>query len=90
MSDLRERIAAVIDREVNGLWEPLAVADAVIAELDLENRIASAVQGYAQSEMAAITYHDPLRHRETAYEAMQKLNRDSAAIARYAAKDNDE
>jgi hypothetical protein len=34
MSDsLRDRIAAVIDREVDGLWEPLAVADAVIAEL---------------------------------------------------------
>lgn len=58
-------------------------ADAVIAELDLENRIASAVQGYAQSEMVGIDYHDPMR-RETAYEAMQKLNREAVGIARYA------
>jgi hypothetical protein len=32
----RQRIAAVIDREVDGLWEPLDVADAVIAELGLQ------------------------------------------------------
>lgn len=32
--NLRDRIAAVIDREVDGLWEPLDVADAVIAALD--------------------------------------------------------
>ena len=35
MSDLRTRIAAIIDREVDGLWEPLNVADAVIRELKL-------------------------------------------------------
>jgi hypothetical protein len=36
MSDsLRDRIAAIIDREVDGLWEPLEVADAVIAEMGL-------------------------------------------------------
>lgn len=33
--NLRDRIAAVIDREVDGFWEPLDVADAVIAELGL-------------------------------------------------------
>lgn len=35
MSELRDRVAAIIDREVDGLWEPLGVADAVIAELGL-------------------------------------------------------
>lgn len=35
MSDLRTRIAAIIDREVDGFWEPLDVADAVIRELGL-------------------------------------------------------
>lgn len=30
---LRSRIAAIIDREVDGFWEPLDVADAVITEL---------------------------------------------------------
>jgi hypothetical protein len=38
MSDsLRDRIAAIIDREVDGLWEPLEVADAVIAEMGLRH-----------------------------------------------------
>jgi hypothetical protein len=38
MSDsLRDRIAAIIDREVDGLWEPLEVADAVIAEIGLKH-----------------------------------------------------
>jgi hypothetical protein len=37
MSDsLRDRIAAIIDREVDGLWEPLEVADAVIEALQLQ------------------------------------------------------
>ena len=35
MTDLRTRLAAIIDREVDGFWEPLDVADAVIRELGL-------------------------------------------------------
>ena len=51
MSDeaLRDRIAAVIDREVDrlrlgfpsGRWEPLDVADAVIAELNIASPCAT-------------------------------------------------
>ena len=37
---LRDRIAAIIDREVDGFWEPLDVADALIAALGLrEERV---------------------------------------------------
>lgn len=95
---MRDRIAAVIYGAASQWdahpWDALAghiqalylgQADAVIAELDLEKRITSAVQGYAQSELVGIDYHDPMHH-ETAYGAMEKLNREAVGIARYAMK----
>ena len=52
--NLRDRIAAVIDREVDGLWEPLAVADAVIGEVltpeFLADIIIAAIQKAADNE----------------------------------------
>lgn len=42
MDRLRQRLAAVIDKNVDGKWEPLDVADAVIEEL----RITQATTGY--------------------------------------------
>jgi len=95
MSELRTRIAQALygqilhpvplfdsqPDEVQAAW--LADADAVLAELDLEKRIEIAIQSYAQSEMGALSYHDPHR-RETAYEAMEKLNREAREIGRYA------
>jgi hypothetical protein len=92
MSDLRTRISQMIwQRWVTdmGMSMPTGMADkladAVIAELDLEKRITSAVQGYAQSELVGIDYHDPMHH-ETAYGAMEKLNREAVGIAKYAMK----
>jgi hypothetical protein len=46
MSDLRTRIAAIIDREVDGLWEPLEVADAVFRELGLWKQLSNWHPGY--------------------------------------------
>jgi hypothetical protein len=43
--DLRARVAAIIDREVDGFWEPLDVADAVIAEL-LDKEFGCPVAGH--------------------------------------------
>jgi hypothetical protein len=57
------------------------VADAVIAEVTAA--FSSSIKSYAQSEMAALSYHDPC-WRETAYEAMEKLNGEADQIARYA------
>ena len=90
MSDLRTRIAAALEGEqyVNLLGngydydDLLALADAVIRELDYEERVTSAIQGYAQSEMSALSYHDPLC-RETAYGAMRRLDMEARQIARY-------
>ena len=84
-SDLRDRIAQVLTDFAPTMPKPeiLWCADAVLAELDLENRIEIAIQGYAQSEMGALSYHDPYR-KETAYEAMEKLNREASQLGRYA------
>ena len=38
-ADLRTRIAAIIDREVDGFWEPLDVADVLIRELKLDQPV---------------------------------------------------
>ena len=35
MDELRDRIAAVLDQKVDGFWDPLEVADALISELGL-------------------------------------------------------
>lgn len=38
MDKLQEKIAEIIDREVDGLWEPLKVADVLIRELKLTKK----------------------------------------------------
>jgi hypothetical protein len=87
MSDLRERIAAAVVEKLSKRrdgrveFSPYDVADAVIA--DIGAALLGAIQGYAQSELVGIDFHDPL-HKETAYEAMQKLNRDAQGIVSYA------
>ena len=61
------------------------LADAVIRELDLENRITSAICGYAGSEQMALTYHDANRGG-TEFEALTRLISEAPKIARYAMK----
>lgn len=82
MSDLRTRIAAIIDREVDGFWEPLAVADAVIRELNIwiPPIVASAIHSYADSQLAALSHHG---HPEAIWE-LNRLNNHAASIANYA------
>ena len=41
-----------------------------------------AIEAYASSELAALSYHDPAM-RETAYEAMEKLKQEAPHIADY-------
>jgi hypothetical protein len=87
MSDLRERIAAAVVEKLSKRrdgrveFSPYDVADAVIAEVT--PAFSSSIKSYAQSEMAALSYHDPC-WRETAYEAMEKLNGEADQIVRYA------
>lgn len=42
-----------------------------------------AIQSYSQSERTALSYHDTAM-RESAYEAMEKLNEEAHKIADYA------
>ncbi len=91
MSELRDRIAAVIDQRYNQeaighTYEVcLMAADAVIAELDLENRITSAICGYAGAEQMALTHHDP-NGGGTEFDALTRLMSEAPNIARYAMK----
>jgi hypothetical protein len=83
--NLRDRITDVLADEFKRqgyACEWAVLADAVIRELDYEERVTSAIQGYAQSEMVALSYHDPLCH-ETAYAAMRRLDTEARQIARY-------
>jgi hypothetical protein len=61
------------------------VADAVIAELDLENRITSAICSYAGSEQMALTHHSP-NSGGTEFDALTRLISEAPKIARYAMK----
>jgi hypothetical protein len=49
----------------------------------LRTLITWAIQSYSQSERTALSYHDPAM-RESAYEAMEKLNKEAQSIADYA------
>ena len=64
------------------------VADAVIRELTevIPPIVATAIQSYAQSELAAMSYHGGSRD---AFEAMEKMNGEAAQIARYATTHED-
>lgn len=85
--DLRTRIAAVIanGRMVRSNNE---LADAVIRELTeyIPPIFATAIQGFAQSELAAMSYHGASKD---AFEVMEKMNREALQIAQYATKHED-
>lgn len=99
MSDnLRDRIAAALKAEDESLYicpfdgEPTMasydrLADAVIRELTeaIPPIVASAIQGYAQSELVAISHHG----EASEYEAMKRLDREAMRIARYATTHED-
>ena len=85
--DLRTRIAAAIAKadqdwcSDNNLYEDMA--DAAIRELTdaIPPIVATAIQGYAQSELAAMSYHGGSRD---AFDVMEKMNREALQIANYA------
>ena len=95
MSDtLRTRIAAALLREDQLRVCKLSdadikfMADAVIAELTaaIPPIVATAIQGYAQSELAGMSYHGASKD---AFEVMEKMNREALQIAQYATKHED-
>lgn len=77
--DLRTRIIAALLSED----DVALMADAVIRELTdaIPPIVATAIQGYAQSELAAMSYHGGSKD---VFEAMEKLNQEAAQIANYA------
>lgn len=96
-SDLRTRIAAVMEaHDVNsdcGCPGPITnwfdhMADAVIRELteSIPPIVATAIQGFAQSELAAMSYHGASKD---AFEVMEKMNREALQIAKYATTHED-
>lgn len=90
-NNLRDRIAAAIkqvdDMRVCKLSNAdiKFIADAVIAELDWENRITSAICSYAGSEQMALSHHDPNKGG-TEFDALTRLISEAPKIARYAMK----
>jgi hypothetical protein len=81
---LRDRIAAVLaNKFFSGETTWTGLADAVIAELDLENRITSAICSYAAGEQMALTYHDP-NGGGTEFDALTRLISEAPKIAWYA------
>jgi hypothetical protein len=101
LSDLRTRIIAALEKHaaaeyswgVDGCQcgaetedrQAQHQADAVIAELDLENRITSAICGYAGAEQMALTHHDPNKGG-TEFDALTRLISEAPKIAQYAMK----
>ena len=83
--NLRDRIAAVIRREVP-CHPPAAdrIADAVMEMLTVHIPpiVASAIHGYADSQIVALDYHGD----GSAIEEMRRLNQEAAQIANYATK----
>lgn len=64
------------------------LADAVIRELTdaIPPVVASAIQGWAQSELAAMSYHGGSKD---AFDLMERLNREAMQIAQYATTHED-
>lgn len=100
--NLRDRIAAVLtahpdksdgtccgrqDFATQDEWAA-HVADAVIRELThaIPPIVATAIQGYAQSELAAMSYHGGSKD---AFDLMEKMNREALQIALYATTHKD-
>lgn len=55
----------------------------MIDKTELKAAIANAIRAYSDSERCALSYHDP-NYRESAYEAMEKLEKEANKIAGYA------
>jgi hypothetical protein len=55
----------------------------MIDKTKLKAAIASAIRSYSDSERCALSYRDP-NYRESAYEAMEKLDTEADKIAGYA------
>lgn len=89
MTDLRDRIVAAINGvdDWRGVTDPTILADAVIRALTeaIPPIVASAIQGYVQSELAAISHHG----EASEYEAMKRLDREAMQIALYATTHKD-
>ena len=55
MPELQDRIAAVIDREIDGVWETLDVAIALIEALGLKPQVEKSGVGCDQCEPITLT-----------------------------------
>ena len=94
MTDLHSRITAALLREDQLRVCKLSdadikfMADAVIRELteSIPPIVATAIQGFAQSELAAMSYHGGSKD---AFEVMEKMNREALQIAKYATTHKD-
>ena len=94
MSDLRDRIAAVLasvevvlDGDHLNQTSAWLLADAVIRELTeaIPPIVASAIQGYAQSGLAALSHHGD----DSAIEELKRMNKEALQIAQYATTHED-
>lgn len=72
---------------IDGSVDVMAVADAVIRELTetIPPIVATAIKGYVQAELAAISHHGEAGE----YEALKRLNREALQIAQYATTHKD-
>jgi hypothetical protein len=93
--DLRDRIAAALAsvEVVLDVWDNLnetstfLLADAVIRELTeaIPPIVATAIQGYAQSGLAALSHHGDA----SAIEELKRMNKEALHIAQYATTHED-
>lgn len=90
--DLRTRIAAVLNANLPVMeylrpGDTEYAADAVIRELTeiIPPIVATAIQGYVQAELVAISHHGEAGE----YEALKRLNREALQIAKYATTHKD-
>ena len=88
MSDLRTRIADALKERYDGRaadwldapWEEVADAVMEVITAHIPPIVASAIHGYADSQIVALDYHGG----GSAIEEMRRLNREAAQIANYA------
>ena len=92
--NLRDRIAAVVFKTRVNQGDPIVemvdcngIADAVIRELTdaIPPIVASAIQGYAQSGLAALSHHGD----DSAIEELKRMNKEALQIAQYATTHED-
>jgi hypothetical protein len=84
LSDLRSRIIAALEASFDrfGVDDYNLMADAVMELITkhIPPIVASAIHGYADSQIVALDYHGD----GSAIEEMRRLNREAAQIANYA------